>query len=273
MPVIPKEKWDTAEEYIEYLRHWAAYALLAEPLVSNKRVLEIGCGSGYGADYLSRSASSIIGVDISPGDISRCQAKYGKDKLTFLNADGLKLPFKSGSFDVVLSFQVIEHINPQNVLNYLSEIHRVLNREGTLLVTTPNSRMRLQPFEKPWNPEHEKEYKAEELKELLSQVFQEAKVYGLSDSDGIKATGYGRKKHSPLQAYLVLPVYRALGNLLPPPVLNRLKKLKRHFYRHPTNDQPLPQDTFIHSFSLNDFKLEPNCPEDCLDLYGICRKM
>lgn len=273
MPVTPKEKWETAGQYLEYLRHLAAYVLLAEPLVANKRVLEIGCGSGYGADYLARSAASITGVDISPTDIASCRDKYGRDKLVFLPADGLKLPFKSGSFDVVLSFQVIEHTAPKNVLNFLSEIKRVLNGEGIFLVTTPNSRVRLSTFEKPWNPEHAKEYKDEELKKLLSHVFQEVRVYGLSDSDEIKATGYGRVKRSPFLAYFVLPVYRALGNLLPLPMLNWLKKIKQRFHRRPTDDKPVPEDTFIQKFSLNDFRLAPTCPKDCFDLYGICRKI
>ena len=273
MPVTPKEKWDTIEQYLEYLRHLAAYAVLAEPLVGNKRVLEIGCGSGYGADYLSKSASSMVAIDISLDGISYCQDKYGKDNLIFLPADGLRLPFKSDSFDIVLSFQVIEHVAPRDVLNYLSEIKRVLNREGIFLASTPNSRLRLLPFQKPWNPEHKKEYKDEELKKLLSHVFKEVKVYGLRDSDEIQATGYGRAKKSPFKAYIRLPVYRVLNHLLPVPILTRLKKIKQSFPRRQKDYQPMPQETFMSKFSLNDFRVEPTCPKDCLDLYGICRKV
>lgn len=273
MPVIPREKWDSAEQYLEYLRHLAAYAVLAEPLVRNKRVLEIGCGSGYGADYLSKSASSIVAIDISPDGISYCQDKYGKDNLIFMPADGLKLPFKSDSFDIVLSFQVIEHVDPRNVLNYLSEIKRVLNREGVFLVSTPNSRLRLLPFQKPWNPEHIREYKDEEFKKLLTHVFKEVKVYGLCSSDEIQAIGYGRVKKSPFKAYILLPVYRILNNHLPLPILNWLKKVKQSFSRPVKDYQPMPQETLISKYSLNDFYVEPMCPKDCLDLYGICKKV
>jgi hypothetical protein len=52
--------------------------------------------------------------------------------------------------------------------------------------------------------------------------------------------------------------------------LNRIKKC---LHRCPTDDKAGPQETFIHKFSLNDFQIAPTCPEDCLDLYGICRKM
>ncbi len=274
MPVILKEKWDSVEQYLEYLRHLAAYALLAEPFVGNKRVLEIGYGSGYGAAYLSKSAPSIVAVDITPESISYWQDKEDKNNLIFVQADGLRLPFKDGSFDVALSFQVIEHIASRNVLNYLSEIRRVIKPGGGVyLVSTPNSRMRLLPFQKPWNPEHQKEYTDEELKKLLSRVFEEVKLYGLNNSDEIKATtGYGRAKKSPFQAYITLPFYRLLGNLLPLPVLNWLRKIKQGSHRSPADDKPVSQDT-LRKFSLNDFRVDKTCPRDCLDLYGICRKM
>ncbi|MFC2020399.1 class I SAM-dependent methyltransferase [Chloroflexota bacterium] len=280
MPVVFKEKWDTLEQYLEYLRHLAAYAVLAEPLVANKKVLEIGCGSGYGANYLSESALSVVATDISPKGIADCRNKYGRENLDFMEANGLKLPFKNSSFDVAVSFQVIEHLTPKSALKYLSEIRRVLNSEGVFLVSTPNSRLRLLPFQKPWNPEHKKEYKEEDLKELLGHVFEDVKVYGLRASDKLQATGYGRLKnspwktyHSPWQAYIQLPVYRILNNHLPLPIRNWLKKVKQSFFR-PVNDYKLtPQVPFISKYSPNDFIIEPSCPKYCLDLYGICRKM
>ncbi len=273
MPVIPKEKWNKIEQYLEYLRHLAAYTVLAEPFVGNKRVLEIGCGSGYGADYLSKFASSIVAIDISSEAISYCQDKYGKLNLVFMQANGLKLPFKCDSFDVVLSFQVIEHIDPRNVLNYLSEIKRVLNREGVFLVSTPNSRLRLLPFQKPWNPEHEREYNDEEFKKLLRHIFEEVTVYGLCDSDEIQTIGYGRLEQSPFKAYIMLPVYRLLSYLLPLSILTWLKKIKHRFLKRRNGYQLIAQEFFISKFSLNDFRVDPTCPRDCLDLYGICQKV
>ena len=207
---MPQEKWDSAEHYIESLTHWAAYVMLAQECVSSKEVLEIGCGYGYGADSLSESALSVVAFDMNEEHITYCQGEYQKSNLVFLRADGLKLPFKDDSFDVVLSFQVIEHIEPRNVLDYLSEIRRVLRRGGTFLVSTPNARMRLLPFQRPWNPEHTKEYKDSELESLLGRVFEEVKVYGLcSSSEEVLAVEYHGRKQTPFRAYvvpLVLPV-------------------------------------------------------------------
>jgi len=271
IPVMPREKFDTIEQYVEYLKHLAAYALFTKEFVAGKKVLEIGCGTGYGADYLSKSASNIVAIDIREGGISYCQDKYGKDNLIFMQADGLKLPFKNESFDVVLSFQVIEHIEPKMVLNYLSEIKRVLKRDGVFLISTPNSRLRLLPFQKPWNPEHVKEYNDEELKKLLSEVFEEVKVYGLYGSDEIQAIECNRVKQSPLKVYVINPLYRVLDYLLPSPILIQLKRVGKIF-KSEGEQNPIPQETFLTTFSINGFRIDPACSKDCLDLYGICTK-
>ncbi len=273
MPVMLREKWESVEQYVEYLRHLAAYAIFAREFVAGRKVLEIGCGTGYGADYLSEFTSSIVAIDIWERGISYCRDKYSKDNLIFMQADGLKLPFKNESFDVALSFQVIEHIEPKMVSNYLSEIKRVLKRGGTFIVSTPNSKLRLLPFQKPWNPEHIKEYKDNELKNLLSKVFEEVKVYGLYGSDEIQAIESNRVKQSPLKVYVIDPLYRLLDYILPSPILVQLKRVRRTLFKSKTEQNPIiPQETFLTKFSLNDFKIASACSKDCLDLYGICTK-
>ncbi|MBI4282444.1 MAG: class I SAM-dependent methyltransferase [Chloroflexi bacterium] len=273
MPIMLKEKWDSAEEYVESLTHWAAYVLFAREFVSGREVLEIGCGYGYGADNLSESASSMVAVDIAEEHILYCRAKYGRDNLDFLQADGLRLPFRDDSFDVVLSFQVMEHIEPRNVLEYLSEIRRVLRRGGIFLVATPNSRMRLLPFQRPWNPEHKKEYKDSELGGLLGRVFERVKVYGLcSSSEEILALEYQWKKHGPFRAYIVPLVLPVLSRLLPSSVLIQLKKMAQRLLKRPTGYELMPQEAFMGRYSLNDFRIDSACPRDCIDLYGVGTK-
>jgi len=274
MPVMPREKWDSVKQYVEYLRHLSAYMLFAREFIANKRVLEIGCGTGYGANYLSELASRVVAVDTSKECISYFQDKYGKDNLFFLLADALNLPFKDDSFDIVVSFQVIEHIKPKEVLNYLREIKRVLKTGGIFLVSTPNKRLRLLPFQKSWNPEHKKEYKDKELKKLLSKVFSEVKVYGLCGSKEVLSIEKNRVKQNPFEVYVMAPLYKMLKHILPAPILLQAKKLAKSILGSKSHyDEPIAQENFLNKFSLNDFKVDPGCPKDCIDLYGICTKV
>lgn len=271
--ILPRENWDSLERYLEYLRHLAEY-MFAEEFVGNKSVLEIGCGTGFGASHLSKVASSIVATDIWQAGISLCQSQYsGDSNLTFIVADGGKLPFKSEQFDVAISFHVIEHIEPKMVLNYLIEIKRVLKKGGRFVVSTPNSRIRLLPFQKPLNPAHKKEYRDNELMKLLGGVFTMVKVFGLCGSDEIQDIERNRLKQTPFKAYVVRPIYRMLIHYLPSPMRASLKRIKQRFADHHTHYKPISQDTFIARFSVNDFRLDPNCPKDCRDLYGICTKV
>lgn len=114
LPVTRRKKWDSTEQYVEYLRHFTAYKYVKK-FVKGRSVLEIGCGTGYGANYLSQLASNLIAIDVSKKCITHCHTKYKKGKLTFLHASGLSIPLKDGSIDVALSFQVIGYIEPKKV--------------------------------------------------------------------------------------------------------------------------------------------------------------
>ena len=110
---------------------WAAQA------VAGQRVLDAGCGAGAGAGILSRAgASEVVGVDIAPEAISTAMERYGS-VASFMLGDLTALPFDSESFDVVVSFETIQHVADPG--RALEELRRVLRPEGILLVSTVNS--------------------------------------------------------------------------------------------------------------------------------------
>ena len=224
----PKEKWKSAGEYILYLKQFAAYEF-AKKFVITKKVLEIGCGAGYGADYVSDFASDFVAIDMSKINSSYCQTKYPKENLIFMTADATKLPFKDDQFDVAISFQVIEHIEPKFVLTYLAEIKRVMKSDGIFICSTPNKKLRLLPFQKPWNPEHKKEYNRKGFKNLLNKVFGEVKVYGLSASENALSVERARVKQDPLKVYIISPLYRLMKTILPSAFFVRLKEVGKRF--------------------------------------------
>jgi ubiquinone/menaquinone biosynthesis C-methylase UbiE len=101
-----------------------------------KRVLEIGCGTGYLTQILKEEykATKVTGIDISPKSIEKAEELYPNNKFEVMR--GEKLTFDDESFDVVISIQTIEHI--KNYSQHLKEVYRVLKDKGIYLIETPN---------------------------------------------------------------------------------------------------------------------------------------
>jgi ubiquinone/menaquinone biosynthesis C-methylase UbiE len=140
--------------------HMARY-IWALPYVKNKRVLDVACGTGYGSRTLGQVAKSVVGVDISEICIQKAREEYPEG--LFYISDAEKLPFEDASFDVAISFETIEHLRDRK--KFLLEIHRILCKEGLLILSTPNA-LYTEPINGvPKNPYHFYEYKPEELVE------------------------------------------------------------------------------------------------------------
>jgi ubiquinone/menaquinone biosynthesis C-methylase UbiE len=253
------------QEIVEYFKHFYAYKY-ASRFAENKLVLDVGCGVGYGADELSNTAYLVIGTDIWKQGIRYAHNKYSRSH--FLVASALNLPFRDSCFDVVTSFQVIEHIEEENAIRYLQEIKRVLKYGGIFIVTTPNRKLRLLPFQKPWNPDHKKEYDARELERILKIVFKNPKVFGLLATEKAYLIEYYRVKQSPLSVYIFNPLLRLMKKFVPSFWLEMMKKL----WLANTSKSKMNASNDVKQISTQDFKLTSKYLNSCLDLYGICRK-
>lgn len=98
------------------------------------RVLEIGCGNGGMLNYLTEKGFEVEGVEISKERIKKSKQIYGS--LPIRKVDGIKLPFEKNEFDIVISFDVIEHIPDTD--GHLTEVKRVLKKRGKYLLQSPN---------------------------------------------------------------------------------------------------------------------------------------
>lgn len=142
----------------------------ASRLCRFKRVIDLGCGSGYGSAELARVADHVTGIDVDPATIEEARATYPLPNLQFQTASVTQLPFDDGYFHTGVCFEVIEHLADFRAL--LSEARRVISPSGAFVVSTPNklyyeeSRKLAGP-----NPFHAHEFTFEEFKAALAEFF------------------------------------------------------------------------------------------------------
>ncbi|KMO80988.1 putative S-adenosylmethionine-dependent methyltransferase [Mycolicibacterium chubuense] len=151
-----------AEENYWFRRHEVVYRRLLDRC-RDRDVLEAGCGEGYGADLIADVARRVIGLDYDESAVTHVRARYPRVDMRHGNLAAL--PLADESVDVVVNFQVIEHLWDQG--QFVAECRRVLRPGGLLLMSTPN-RITFSPgLDTPVNPFHTRELNAAELTELL----------------------------------------------------------------------------------------------------------
>lgn len=101
------------------------------------QLLDFGFGSAKLETKLSGRDQdlTIFGVDISPLSVEKASKKF--PAWHFLRGNGNKLKFESDFFDYVVALEVFEHISPRDIFKTLREVHRVMKREGVLIVSVP----------------------------------------------------------------------------------------------------------------------------------------
>jgi SAM-dependent methyltransferase len=154
-----------AEENYWFRRHEVVYRRLVDHC-RDRDVLEAGCGEGYGADLIADVARRVIGLDYDDSAVAHVRSRYPRVDMRQGNLAALPLPDES--VDVVVNFQVIEHLWDQG--QFIAECRRVLRPGGALLISTPN-RITFSPGrDTPINPFHTRELNAAELTELLTDA-------------------------------------------------------------------------------------------------------
>lgn len=239
-----------ASDNFVYQRSRLAYHAAAERIAGE--VLEIGTGTGYGAAIAAPRAARFVTVDKYDAGIEL------PPHAEFLRATVPPLPFGDGSFDCVISFQVIEHIDRD--AEFVREIHRVLRPGGKFIVTTPNAPMSLTR-----NPWHVREYTAAELRRLLAGPFREVEMLGVFGNDRVME--YYEKNRRSVQRLARLDIFDLQHRLnrrllqLPYDLLNRLNRRKL-----------LQENTALTtSLRMDDYRLAP-AGDGCFDLFFVAVK-
>ncbi|OGD61558.1 hypothetical protein A3A71_04285 [Candidatus Berkelbacteria bacterium RIFCSPLOWO2_01_FULL_50_28] len=151
--------------------HLARYQFAAHYLSPEDHVLDVPCGSGYGAALLSDHCSEVCGVDIYQPAIEHADEFFDKDNTHFLvgDAEHLDKLFPGRVvFEVITSFEGIEHL--RNPRSFLSGLQALLKASGKLIISTPRK-----PHGSPY---HLQEYSLEEYRALLEEYFSVEKMFG-----------------------------------------------------------------------------------------------
>ena len=151
--------------------HFARY-LFAARLAAGKDILDIGCGEGYGAFLLARTARRVLGVDRAEIAIEHARLRYRRANLEYQTADGARLP-EGETFDLITCFEVIEHIPEDEQHALLGQVTRLLSENGIFLISTPNKPVYRDAGGGPDynNPFHIREMTFTEFRDLLDPYF------------------------------------------------------------------------------------------------------
>lgn len=219
-------------------------------------LLEVGCGEGRGIRLVLPRVRSYSAIDKIEEAIATLRKEFPEARLVAGNLP--PLPYPDDSFDSVISFQVIEHINDD--VFFLKEIHRVLRPGGIALITTPN-----RPQSLSRNPWHIREYTSEELARLAGAIFPDVEMKGIAGNEKVMA--YHRKNRdsvSRLMRWDVLDLQHRLPSWMlriPYDLMNRLNRNRLH----------RAVDQLVAGIRHEDYLVTEQAV-DALDLFLIVRK-
>jgi SAM-dependent methyltransferase len=229
------------DELLLALRHQFAYKRATDFFDKGSRILDMGCGTGYGTNMLAKAGLKVVGYDTNRDVISEASERY--PGIVF--GHQIPLPYDAEHFDAVVCFQVLEHV--ENPITFLTNL-RVMAK--TLILTTPNREYRLQPGQKPWNRFHVTEYDAEGLRQLLRSCgFSWVDVRGITATPEIVEREYRRV---------------AWGRRN-----NWLTKLRS---RVPDSWKALPGEPYFNTgYSVNDYRTSVYPDDHWLDLLAVAK--
>lgn len=230
-----------------YKEHLSLYDF-AKQFVLKKKVLDLGCGTGYGTFFLSNVVENIVGIDISVDAINRARENFKSQNLIYKVMDTHQLEFDNKLFDAIISFEVFEHLKDQNKV--LEEVKRVLKSDGIFILSTPNK-----IYSKGKNPYHIKEFFKNELEIILTTYFKKVELYGQSKSGKIREIYKGNK----FKNIMAKVDFLKLRNIL---LKGKIRKTIYNLFGFNVEED----------IKISDFIISKDDVEKANTLIGVCKK-
>ncbi|MEE8142590.1 MAG: class I SAM-dependent methyltransferase [Planctomycetota bacterium] len=141
-PVRPRVELDNPEEPLEMIGFTIArYKFACKWMRTTDRVLEAGCGEGFGCNFFSRHVAWATGLDLDPEVIQRCRERYSRANLRFEVGDILTpAGLQEAHYDAVVSFEVIEHVDREAGERMVANCAALLKPGGLFILSTPRAR-------------------------------------------------------------------------------------------------------------------------------------
>ncbi len=221
--LVPELEVDTVQ-YYDHLRRY----LFAQQEAYGRTVLDIACGTGYGSDLLRRAgARQVFSLDISAGALAYADRHWAN--LRLVQASAMQLPLADDSFDLVVSFETLEHL--PDPAAFLSEARRILRRGGHLILSTPNRAWVSPGSDTPFSPYHTFEPTQDELIDLLqTNGWEVLDFYGMTYSPPVQAMmclPQGHYERPTGQIAWSAYVRLLVREMLPPFVYRWLRQLRK----------------------------------------------
>lgn len=161
------------------LDHMARYAMALMMVKPDDEVLDVASGEGYGSALLSNRCRRVTGVDLSAEAVEHAASRYVAPNLRYLHGDAEDLPLPDQFFDVIVSFETIEHLRTPGAA--LAHMKRVLKPRGYVVISTPDADV-YNAGRAAKNPYHPSEFTAYDFEALLAYHFRYVRMLGQSTS-------------------------------------------------------------------------------------------
>ena len=172
--LIINENWDPQT----IMEHLHRYQFTKDLVQDYYVVLDAACGTGYGSRILAEKAAQVYGIDISEDAVQYARKKYISENINFQTMSVEKLDFPDNFFDLIVSFETIEHVEHEIQIRFLAEIKRCLKPTGVLIMSTPNDELYRHIAHGQYdNPFHVAEFTRESFKNFLSEHFRHIEFY------------------------------------------------------------------------------------------------